>query len=81
MDDLQRLGFCFEIKPLNGVLSGCRGTSTRNVGSTTLKVTFKDDSELSKFIIVKAPAAGDPFMIGCQIAQEFGIINISKQGQ
>ena len=62
MNDLQRLGFCFEIKPCNAVLNGCRGTSTCNFGATTLKVTFKDNSELSKFIIVKAPAAGHPSM-------------------
>ena len=72
-DDLQRLG-PVEIKPCNNVLKGYGGNPIQNLGTTNLQVTFKDTSISTKFTIVEAP--GHPSMIGCQQAQELGIITI-----
>ena len=72
-DDLQRLG-PVEIKPCNNVLKGYGGNPIQNLGTTNLQVTFKNTSISTKFTIVEAP--GHPSMIGCQQAQELGIITI-----
>ncbi len=73
-DDLQRLCFPVEIKPCNNVLKGYGGNPIQNLGTTNLQVTFKNTSISTKFTIVEAP--GHPSMIGCQQAQELGIITI-----
>lgn len=73
-EDLQRLGISVEIKPCSSILKGYGGTFIENLGTTTLQVTFKDTSVSTEFTIVEAP--GHPSMIGCQQAQELGIISI-----
>lgn len=63
MNDLQRFGFCFEIKLCNVVLNGCRGIFICNFGVIIFKVIFKDNLEFLKFIIVKVLVVGYLFMI------------------
>ena len=53
------------------------GNKIQNLGATELKVAFQDKSTLAKFNIVNAP--GHPSMIGCQQAQELGIVTVNIQ--
>ena len=76
-DDLQRLGISVDIKPCSSILKGYGGNPIQNLGTTSLQVTFKNTSTSAKFTIVDAP--GHPSMIGCQQAQEPGIITINVE--
>ena len=71
-DDLQRLGLCLDIKPCNAVLKSYGGNTITNLGTSTLKITFKSNSASPSFNIVEAHS--DPSIISCQLAQEPGII-------
>ena len=73
-DDLERLGLSFEIQPCSSVLQGYGGNPIQNSGATSLQVTFKNTRISTKFNIVEAPS--HPSMIGCQQAQELGIITV-----
>ena len=76
-DDLQRLGISVDIKPCSSILKGYGGNPIQNLGTTSLQVTFKNLWISAKFTIVEAP--GHPSMIGCQQAQELGIITINVE--
>ena len=71
-DDLQRLGFCLDIKPFNAFLKSYGGNTITNLGTFTLKITFKSNSASPSFNIVEAHSY--PSIISCQLAQELGII-------
>ena len=76
-DDLQGFGISVDIKPCSSILKGYGGNPMKNLGTTNLKVAYKNTSISTKFIIVEAP--GHPSMIGCQQAQERGIITIKVE--
>ena len=76
-DDLQALDLSLRIKPCRNILKAYGGNHIDNLGTTTLKATFKDKSIPATFNIVDAP--GHPSMIGCQQAQELGIITANIQ--
>ena len=76
-DDLQRLGISVDIKPCSSILKGYGGNPRQNLGTTSLQVTFKNTSISTKLTTVEAP--GHPSMIGCQQAQELGIITINVE--
>ena len=76
-DDLQELGISVYIKPCSSILKGYGGNSIQNLGTTILRVAFKNTSISTTFTIVEAP--GHPSMIGCQQAQELGIITINVE--
>ena len=76
-DDLQELGISVDIKPCSSTLKGYGGKPIQTLGTTILRVAFKNTSISTTFIIVEAP--GHPSMIGCQQAQELGIITINVE--
>ena len=53
-------------------MKGYGGLEIENIGSTTLKVSYKEKSIDIKFNIVEAP--GSPSMLGCRQCQELRII-------
>ena len=72
MDDLQKLSLCLDIKPCNAVLKSYGGNTITNLGTSTLKITFKSNSASASFNIVEAHS--HPSIISCQLAPELGII-------
>jgi len=58
-------------------LKGYGGNPIQNLGTTNLQVAYNNTSISTKFTIVEAP--GHPSMIGCQQAQELGIITINVE--
>ena len=76
-DDLQELGISVDIKPCSSILKGYGGNPIQTLGTTILQEAFKNTSISTSFTIVETP--GDPSMIGCQQAQELGIITINVE--
>ena len=73
--DLQDFSFPVDIKEDNSLLEGYGPGTIKNIGATSLKVTFRDRSINTKFNIVYAP--GKPSVIGCAQAQQLGIITVN----
>ena len=76
-DDLQKLGLCLDIKSCNAVLKSYVGNTITNLGTSTLKITFKSNSASASFNIVEAHSHSS--IISCQLAQELGIITVNIQ--
>ena len=76
-DDLQKIGLCLDIKPCNVVLKSYGGNTITNLGTTTLKITFKSNSASVSFNMIEAHS--HPSIISCQLAQELGIITVNIQ--
>ena len=76
-DDLHELGISVDIIPCSSILKGYGGNPIQTLGTTILRVAFKNTSISTTFTIVEAP--GHPSMIGCQQAQELGIITINVE--
>ena len=74
-DDLQGFPFPVDIKKDNSLLEGYGPGTIKNIGATSLKVSFRDRSINIKFNIVYAP--GKPSVIGCAQAQHLGIITVN----
>ena len=71
--DLQHFPFRITILPCSNFLSGYQGSEIENIGTTILKVFFKNKSATIKFNIMEAP--GSPYMLGCRQSQDLGIIS------
>ena len=76
-DDVQRLRISVDIKPCSRILKGYEGNLVQNMGTINLQITFRNTSITTKLTIVEA--SGHPSMIGCQQAQELGIITINVE--
>ena len=55
VDGLQALDLSLDIKPFTAVLKGYGGQRITNLGTTTLKVTYKDKSVSTRFTVVDVP--------------------------
>ena len=77
VDDLQALNLSLDIQPCSAVLKGYGGQQINSLGTTTLKVAHKDKSISTRFTIIDV--LGQPSMIGCQQAQELGLITANIQ--
>ena len=70
--DLHNFPFPIEIQPCNNILKGYGGLEIENIGSATLKVSYREKTIDMKFNMVEAP--GSPSMLGCRQCQELEII-------
>ena len=73
-DDLQDFSFPVDIKKDNSILEGYGPGTIKTIGTTSLKVSFRERSINTKFNIVYAP--GKPSVIGSLQAQQLGIVTV-----